>query len=84
MSLTAAELLKGIGERLPPEIWARYRDLTAKRRSDEISEAEYGELLDLTNRIEEWNARRLAHAQQLAELERIPLRELMRRLDSVD
>jgi hypothetical protein len=72
-----ASLLEQIGVGLPAEIWQRYHQLTAKRRSETLAASEHAELLELTDRVEAWNVRRLELLLQLAQLRGVPLRTLV-------
>jgi len=70
-------LLEQVNTGLPPSTWERYHALKARRREDALSGAEYSELLQLTDSVEQWNARRLELLIQLARLRGTPLRALI-------
>lgn len=72
-----SQLLEQINVGLPGTIWEQYRELTEKRRDETLTEDERAELLDLTNMVELWNARRLELLLELARLRNVPLRALV-------
>ena len=59
-SLSAAEteLLREINQGFPAEFWQRYRLLIAKRRAEQLSSVEQGELIRMSDQVEEANVRR--------------------------
>src|SRR5688572_26202769 len=57
-----AELLQQINTGLPPDVWAEYRRLLARRGDGTLTPAEQQSLVALSDRIEEANASRLALA----------------------
>lgn len=77
---TESRLLEQISAGLPPAIWQRYHELTAKRRDETLTDEEYPELLRLTDEVELWNARRLELLLELARLRGVPLRTLMEQM----
>jgi hypothetical protein len=77
---TDSSLLEQIGSGLTAEIWSRYHALTAKRRSQALTDSEYAELLQLSDKVEAWNVRRLDLLLQLAQLRGKPLRQLVEEL----
>jgi hypothetical protein len=72
-----AELLLKINQGVPQALQQRYDELIAKRRRNILTEAEYGELLRLTEQVEELEARRLGYLAELARLRKTTLTELM-------
>jgi hypothetical protein len=58
----------------------RLNELTAKRRNETIMPDELQELISLTDKVEQFDARRLAALDALAGLRRLSLAELMSRL----
>jgi hypothetical protein len=58
----------------------RLNELTAKRRNETITPDELQELIGLTDKVEQFDAQRLAALDALAGLWRISLAELMSRL----
>lgn len=81
-SLTREEsaLFQKINSGLSPEARQRYRDLIEKRRADRLTQAEYDELVELTNQSEKKQAERLEALIELAEVRNTTLPELMDKL----
>lgn len=75
-----AELLQKINQGLPVEMQQRFHLLTAKRRAETLTPAEYQELLSLGDEIELRDAQRVEDLAELAQLRHIPLRLLMKQL----
>jgi hypothetical protein len=80
LTATESELLQNINLGLSQETWQRYHELAGKRTAETLSPPEHVELLALTHRIEEANARRLAHLVELARLRGVTLDEVVREL----
>ncbi|MBW3540580.1 MAG: hypothetical protein KY476_09930 [Planctomycetes bacterium] len=59
------------------EIRRRFHDLVAKRKAESLSTEEQHELLELTDRIEEFDARRVELLAKLARECNVTLTELM-------
>jgi hypothetical protein len=74
---TEAELVDRIKNWAPTELRDRCRELRAKRRSDTITDAEYGELLALGQQLEMLGADRLRRLIDLAKLRNTTLDELV-------
>lgn len=55
----------------------RYRQLIKKRRAENITKAEYQELLDLTNFVEVAHAKRLAAVIELSKLRGVSFDEML-------
>jgi len=72
-----AELLTAINRTLPPERRARYRRLSAKRRSATLTPAEHRELLCLSDELEMLNANRARSLVALAALRNTTVPALM-------
>jgi hypothetical protein len=77
--LTVAEtdLLLEINRGIPEQIHERYETLLEKRDDEALSEAEYRELLDLSNQIEGFGVSRIEALVKLAILRQVPLSKLM-------
>ena len=75
-----AELLQQINTGLPPDVWAEYRRLLARRADGTLTPAEQQSLVELSDRIEEANASRLALAAELARLRGDTLDTIVREL----
>jgi hypothetical protein len=71
------ELLLEINQRIAPELSDRYQVLLEKRDNETLSEAEYAELLEISNQIEGFGAKRLEALAKLATIRQVPLLKLM-------
>ncbi|NJN37443.1 MAG: STAS/SEC14 domain-containing protein [Nitrospiraceae bacterium] len=80
LSRRESELLAKINRGVPSELQARYDALIAKRRSDALSEAEYDELLRLTEKVETLDTERVKDLAALARLRKTTLPILMKDL----
>lgn len=80
--LSAAEsaLLLRINQGLPDELRERITVLRGKREDEVITDAEYEELTQLTDRAEELHADRMAALVELAQLRGVSLPVLMNQL----
>lgn len=72
-----ANLLIKINQRIPADIQQCYDDLIEKRDDETLTPAEYNELLELTNQIENWDVQRIENLSELAHLRGISLVQLM-------
>ena len=66
LSKDESELLLKINQGLPLNIQNRFDELVAKRQAETLTSDEHQELLDLTNRIEKSDARRVGYMAKLA------------------
>ncbi|CAA9428252.1 MAG: hypothetical protein AVDCRST_MAG64-3306 [uncultured Phycisphaerae bacterium] len=80
LSPVEADLLQRVNLGLPEPAWARYHELVAKRRGETLSGEEHAELIALSDRIEELNARRIEHLIALARVRGVTLDALMAQL----
>ena len=80
LSQQQADLLLAINQGLSPALWQRYHELVAKRRAETLTPEEQASLIELSDQIEEANARRMAHLVELARVRQIPLEALMDQL----
>ena len=80
LSTQEAVLLQKINQGLPEEVWQRYRCLVAKRRAETLTSEDHAELIALSDRIDETNARRIEHLAELAQLRESSLDDVMRQL----
>ncbi len=80
LSRTEFELLTKINKGIPADLQSRYDDLINKRRGRTISQAEYDELLRLTEQIEELDVRRLEYMAELARWRKTTVPALMKDL----
>lgn len=81
-SLSAAEteLLLKINEGIPTNLQHRFNELVAKRQALTLTEVEHAELIQLGDRIEQFDAERIEHLAALAKLRQRSLREIMQDL----
>ena len=79
-----AQLLQEINRGLSEIAWRRYHELVARRRAETLTEAEYEELVSLTDEVELANARRMENLAELAKLRRASLDDLMAELGLQD
>jgi hypothetical protein len=77
LSAAEARLLGGINQAIPITVQNRFDALLEKRDALTLSEAEHAELLELTDTIENLEAKRVAHLGELAGLRGITLETLM-------
>lgn len=80
LSETETRLLQTINEGLPPETWQHYNKLIEKRQAETLTPDEHKTLVELSDRIEELNARRIEHLAELARLRQTSLSALMQQL----
>ena len=76
-----AVLLERINQPVPQPLQARYDALVAKRRAETLTPADYQELLQLTDAIEQHAAERVQALVALAQLRGKPLEQLMHDLN---
>jgi hypothetical protein len=77
LTVTETDLLLAINQGIPKHLHDRYEFLLTKRDDEALSEAEYQELLDLSNQIEGIGVRRIEALVKLATLRQVPLPKLM-------
>ena len=75
-----AELLQSARRRRPRAFQRRYHELMQKRQEETLTEADYQELLAMTNEAEAFDTRRLKALAALAEMRHTDLDTLMREL----
>jgi hypothetical protein len=74
------ELLEQINTGIAEDRWQRYRELVRRRDAEALAAGEHGELLSLSDEIEQGNARRMGFLAELADLKGVPLATLMQTL----
>jgi hypothetical protein len=74
------ELLAKISKGKPEAFWLQLRTLSAKRKSETLTETEHAELLSLTTEMERWGAERIAITSEIAQLWGISLRQAVEQL----
>jgi hypothetical protein len=77
LSKREAELLLSVNESLSQIQWQRYHELLAKRQAEQLIEEEQLELIQLSNTLEEANAKRIGYLAELAQLRHTSLDKLM-------
>jgi hypothetical protein len=80
LSKAEADLLQNINLGLPPEMWERYHTLIAKRRAETLTPQEQVTLIEISDQIEQANARRIQYLIELASLRGTSLEAVMQEL----
>jgi hypothetical protein len=70
-------LLSAINQGIPSELHDRYEILLEKRDDEILTEAEYAELLDISDQIEAFGVKRIEALAKLATLRQVSLLKLM-------
>jgi hypothetical protein len=70
-------LLSAINQGIPSKLHDRYEILLEKRDDETLTEAEYAELLDISDQIEAFGVKRIEALAKLATLRQLPLLKLM-------
>jgi hypothetical protein len=73
-------LLEKINRGLPTEQLQRFLQLQERREAETLTESEHQELMTLIADIERLDAERVHYLGELAQLRKIPVRQLMREL----
>ncbi len=80
LSSEETALLLEINQGVPSELHDRYQVLLEKRDGDVLTDAEYAELLDISNQIEGIGVKRIEALAKLALIRQVPLLKLMENL----
>ena len=80
LSKLESELLLKINQGVSTDIQERYDELIAKRKTETITPDEYDELLRLTDKVEELDAKRVEYLKELACIRQTSLTKLMEEL----
>jgi hypothetical protein len=80
LSPKESDLLVKINQGVPADLQGRYDELIAKRRESALTEAEYDELLRLTEQVEAFDVKRVEYLAELARSRKTTLRALMKDL----
>ncbi|HEY9651844.1 MAG TPA: hypothetical protein V6C95_14350 [Coleofasciculaceae cyanobacterium] len=80
LSKAEADLLQNINLGLPPEMWEHYHALIAKRRAETLTIEEQATLIEISDQIEQANARRIQYLIELANLRGTSLEAVMQEL----
>jgi hypothetical protein len=81
LSLSESELILKINQSIPDDLQQRFNDLIAKRHSLTLTDAEQAELIQLSDRIEDLDVKRVEYLAQLAQLRKRSLTEVMQDLN---
>ena len=76
-----SKLVMRINQKLPSDIQVAYDNLIAKRQTETLNSKEYQELLDLTEKVEQFEAKRIEAMTELGGLRQISLTQLINDLD---
>ena len=77
LSQQESELLQKINRGISEDIWRPYRALVVRRDAGQLTEEEQGELIRLSDEIEELHAERIGYLVELAQLRPVSLEDLM-------
>jgi hypothetical protein len=80
LSKAEADLLQNINLGLSPQRWEQYHTLLAKRRAEILTSEEQATLIEISDQIEQANARRIQYLIELASLRNTSLETLMQEL----
>jgi hypothetical protein len=80
LSSEEVRLLSKINLGLSPNEWERYHALVARRKAETLTSDEQTELIALSDRLEEANARRIESLAELARVRNTSLEALIREL----
>jgi len=80
LSAEESRLLQEINLGLPDETWHRYGELIRKRSAETLTAAEQAELINISDQIEELDARRAERLVELARVRKTSLAALMEQL----
>jgi hypothetical protein len=80
LSPEEARLLAKINLGLSPAEWERYHTLAARRKAETLTPDEQTELIALSDRLEEANARRIGYLAELAQVRHTTLEAVMHAL----
>jgi hypothetical protein len=81
LSKKESDLLKAINLGLPKELQSRYSILVKKRHNETLIDAEYEELLTLTEQVEKLDNQRLSYLLELAKLRNQSLDDVITSLE---
>ncbi len=80
LSSHESALLLKINQGIPPAVQQRYDELIDKRDARTLTPEEYRELLDMTDQVELFDAKRMERIMELARLREQPLSVLLEEL----
>ena len=74
---TETQLLQQLSLGFSESDWERYRHLVGQRQGERLGDAEHQELLALSDRLEQANARRMGVLAELAKRRQVTVEQLM-------
>jgi hypothetical protein len=77
---TESDLLQQINIGLSEDTWQRYRELIDKRRAETLTPDGQVALIQISDELEQLNAKRVQHLVELAKLRNVSLSTLMQQL----
>ncbi len=77
---TEADLLEEINLGFPSDWWEQYEALKAKRRAETLTSTEHARLIEMSDQVENANARRMRYLVELARIRGASLQSLMQEL----
>ncbi len=80
LSLSESELILKIKQSIPDDIQQQFNELIEKQRSMTLTDAEHARLIQLTDQIEDLDAKRIEYLAVLAQLKQKSLAEVMQDL----
>ena len=72
LSHEETNLFQKINQGLPESIWQEYHGLIAKRRAETLTQEEQARLIELSDRIEQTHAERMAHLPNCPDSDKYP------------
>lgn len=80
LSKNESDLLQKINQGLPKELQETYNKLLEKRQGEELTPEEHKELLNLSNRVEKLEAKRVEYLAEMARLRQTNMSDLIKTL----
>jgi hypothetical protein len=77
---TEEQLLEKINLGISENVWREYKELKLQRKAETLDTKQVARLIELSDKIESANARRVKYLVQLSQLKKVPLRQLMTEL----
>lgn len=81
LSLPESELISKIKQSIPDDLQQQFNELIEKQRSMTLTDAEHTKLIQLTDQIEDLDAKRIEYLAHLAQLRQQSLAEVMQDLN---
>ena len=80
LSKNESDLLQKINQGLPKELQETYNKLLEKRQGEELTPEEHKELLNLSDRVEKLEAKRVEYLAEMARLRQTNMSDLIKTL----